>query len=90
MQPGDMTEMPMTWGAALEMIDRLRDEVRRRPKLVVVKVDQPQDTFGADKLPLVQRGEQVTITLETDRYMFEFTAFQSGDGPLALVTTNKG
>ena len=87
MQTGDMTDLPMTWGGALEIIDHLRGEVHRRPKLVVVKMDQPQDPFGADKLPLVQRGERVTITLETDRHTFEFTAFRSGDGPLASVTT---
>jgi hypothetical protein len=82
-----MIENPSDLADAMSMIRRLRAEVKRRPKLAVIKVDQPQDSFGADKLPLVQRGQQVTITLETDNHTFEFTAIQSGDGPVATFTT---
>lgn len=64
MQPSDMTDIPPDLGSAIHMIGRLRAEVKRRPKLAVIKVDTPQDTLYADRLHVVQPDQKVTITLE--------------------------
>lgn len=86
MPPSDMTDIPPDLGSAIHMIGRLRAEVKRRPKLAVIKVDTPQDTLYADRLHVVQPDQKVTITLETDRYTFQFTAIPSPSGPLATFT----
>jgi hypothetical protein len=86
MPTDDMNDLPLDLGAAIHMIGRLRAEVQRRPRLTVVRVDQTRDPLYADTLQMVQPGQVVTITLETDRHTFQFTAIPSGGG-LGIVTT---
>lgn len=87
MRPGDMNENPSDLADAIQMITRLRVEIERRPKLTVMNVEAPDDAFYADSLHMVQPGQRVTITLETDHYTFQFTAIPSPAGGLATVTT---
>jgi hypothetical protein len=68
----DLNRIPQNMGDAELLIEQLREEILRRPRLVVVD----RDALGLEDLALASRDRAYTVKIQTGREEYQFESMR--------------